>query len=258
MFFRIWTALRYVLVIIGGIWVAFQIYEYLTKPSTQLEADVTFGHFILPPGIEDSLKAQQVLYDKAEILKEIDFAHYLRDIDNDSIRSKVTGDLVFAFSMFLIDNVTTSVPTSYSLFKGYWLANVDNKGSLIAKAVTIKLPFTKYVYILRNGDTSYYGESQEVIRLGDLAPKETARVMAWTFMSPEFEQFEKSSEITLTHEQGVGDIQLRVHVSPYWSWMDRHSTAITWCVVGLVIIALVSILEGYIKRYASLSTDQSE
>ena len=97
--------------------------------------------------------------------------------------------------------------------EGYWSATVRNVGDGTAKGVSLDLPGAVEVVVTRPGRQYFDTAVGGVVDLGELAPAQTATVLAWASSAPSEYHFQS---VVLRHGGGVADVRFEVSMDRRW------------------------------------------
>jgi hypothetical protein len=107
-------------------------------------------------------------------------------------------------------------------------AEVKNDGGSTCEAVALTVPDASSARIEKEGRKVEYVDVSGVIELGDLKPKDTVKVTAWT------SGYLREDELKIVHRAGIGSILLLKSVSPFWFGVSEN-----WPVVLLLLLLLL-------------------
>ena len=219
MYLLLLRSLKYIGASIATVLALMQIWSMLTAPSSSLNADISFGSFVIPPGLAERLDQISRLTDEPTLKSQVDVSGALDVIQDKNQRELATDRVLSRIRSFLQADLPRGIPPPYSGIRGYWEVRVRNSGTKAVSDTVLTLPDIVYVLVEREGQLTKHGETSSVLRLEKLQPREEIKVMAWTaYTKP---SLYGSDQIKLTHGEGVGTVTVRAPVGPLWQWMDK-------------------------------------
>lgn len=208
-----------------------QLWDWLNAPSQDLEADISFSKIPMPESLSNEFSRIYELIN-FDSLREIPAVQYKMDALQDGSEKDFADQILLEISSHLRRRIPPNLPTPYSYFNGCWVAMVRNDGSSTLSAVTIFLPNTCFTSITNEGAEPIENPSNEIINLGELRPKETVSVLAWTkHLTSTYE----ASTIRLTHSNGIGDVTFYAPTGRLGQLIDRHWTFLFFLIPALLV-----------------------
>lgn len=178
-----------VLTAVLGSWLSHLVPRYLDPPAS-LKVEVTYSPFLLPPSLDQDLR-------------ELEGLPYHKEFD-------------WQTSSLLRSMIPTRLSSKHS-FSGIWFATIENQGHRKATATRLKIPYVTLASIQKEGVSPEVHEVDEVIEVGDIAPRENVSVTAWSRTTPT--RF-SAGHLRLTHNEGIGSIILKVPARAFWSDLE--------------------------------------
>lgn len=261
---------------------AIQVSDWLQQPRAELSARVEFGEFALPKGINDQFRelqsvasfpelkegiklTEQARYyfawkeevlasvlskkeaglspDAARILSELEAE--IRHLDVQSVDGMLSA--LKSFAEYLNRALPSELPEQFQNLKGYWRIQVTNDGDIAAKDIFLKLPYSKFILIRRDGSPDVTKEIDGVIEFEQLGQKGMLNIYAWASVPI----IQKDTEnLVLAHAAGLGDINVYSPGPPFKKIAD------ILLVIGLGLIgsALVAGLLDRLERWRRFSS----
>jgi hypothetical protein len=270
----VWLWLKPIAIAVGIILSALQIWDWINKPTSYLVANIEFGNLKIPPGIYSAFKKINSLTELETIENSINIneiertyfkrlpqptkkqlaeinetAHLNKDQTDFIVNLSVAIDqqyentkagiktIIIAFYEFLHHNIPYDLPEPYNYLEGYWEGIISNNGDKTATGITLKLPNAKLISINKEDLAPQTLEINEIISFEKIKPQEQIKFYAWTTASPS--QYLAKS-IRLTHDSGLGEINISIPLGPFWQWLYKWRLIIT----VLLFIALVTVIQA--------------
>ncbi len=175
----------------------------VVEKSADLVATVSSGPYILPFIVEErfeELGKQDVLQ------KEIEKSQALVTIQDKDLREKIVAqisehlsDYIWKRRYYVLEGTLGPGPTITGGLEKYWEIDIENRGSIVAKSVKLRLPRLAYAKVIRENyetKTDYLN----VIELHGIQPLEKVSITVW-----QADRFGED-KFNLTHSQGIGKI----------------------------------------------------
>lgn len=189
------------------------VWGILSAPKEKLRATVLYGPQLSPPSAEEHAKLLDRAADSTDLLQRIESFR-------PSLPDEVDAELLAAYLRLYLRDLAIENPERHLDFGGYWHVEVTNRGDLLAREVALVLPSAMEAMLVRGDDQSPLDIKSDAVNIGDLRPKETVTVVAWTYYPP---TRPGADDMVLSHSRGVGDIivlhatePLRVRIVKYW------------------------------------------
>lgn len=250
---RWFPAAKAVGVVLAILVAATQLWDWLTVPDDELVAHVDFGPFLQPPQLEMEFERFGDLRDWEKLAEIVDLDGLL-DGESDAYAKDLARKVLFRVSWLLRDRLPASLPYEYRL-SGIWLARIVSESPRSLSEVTVTLPDTRYVLIRREGGEASHLESGEVIELGNLRPRESLSIVAWSAYET---SARRAEEIKLTHSEGVGSVIVRAPVGRLGQWMDKYWFPAVTLLIYLLIMTIVLVVQLRIGLHIARSDAEDE
>jgi hypothetical protein len=202
------------------------IVQFLTSPSDDLVAQVSFGPMHYPPALEQGLRR---IKSREWLEKNLDI-EFIRGNSNakkaDAVIDRMLGEVSRQISLALLSD---EMRGAWRL-GGYYVIKVKNNGDKAVSSVRLTGVPAQIVSVQVEGESARNLEVSDVIIVGNLQPQGKARVVAWSEVEPSRKQ---ASEIGVTHESGVGTVRVRVPVGVVGQLVDK------WKIQALPLLAMI-------------------
>jgi hypothetical protein len=157
--------------------------------------------------------------------------------------------LVRRMTDFLPNKFQIDVPYAFTSIQSYWAGTVTNSSSAQISEAQLYLPGAKFA-LLKRDDNSQTAESIEnVVKIGDLRPREKVQVSIWSVFGLDYYQFAR--DIRVTHRFGVGKITIPRLVTGFPAFLDKYDLFIYYILVlFFVFFAIAAIAKKSESRQA--------
>lgn len=218
-------------IVIAVILGCIQLWDWITAPRDRLVAAIEYGPLMLPPSIEAEFVRLRDLADEDKLKEMIRFDELLSYPETEP-RGYIGDRVVAAVAMVLRINLPYyGLPPNYGRLNGYWTAKIVNRSEKALAEVKLSLPHTQYVKIKREGQGAIHSATNDVIHLGKMQPQDEAWIVAWTSIEPSRYY---ADDIKLTHDAGMGEIDVRAPVGRIGQWFDRF-----WSLLAFLLLMAV-------------------
>jgi hypothetical protein len=236
-----WRAVKIVGGLLALVLSVLQLWGWVNRPTTEISAEVAFGHFYLPPTVGDEFEKLRVRW-----------VDSLTRADSGATKSTTALALERIADPFLFGH-PNELPFSITEITGYWVARVRNGGSQPVKGVRLILPGAKSAEIYPAVGPKTSGAVNSVVELDSIYQGQSVLVVAWTTLWGGEPSVLVAEDVRLTHATGVGSVTINAPVGAFGRFMDKN-----W-VPLLLITPMLLFLSLALGLFIAWSTDgQSE
>ena len=236
---RVPTSVQVIVGLLAAVLSVTQLWDWFVKPSQQLEADIQFGPFGLPPALDAYFdKLQPVI--AGDWIEPLVRSSIGRAVPAQKDADRIARDVAREVQFRLRDSVPTRIPIEVTTLTGYWRATVRNTGSQPLQGVRLVLPHSTFVQVERDGGPAVRRNVDAVIDLDVVHPRDVLRVTAWSKIEP---GIATEGDVRLTHAGGVGTLTIHRPVGILGRLTDQYAFPAVMllmlgaCITGLVLSA---------------------
>jgi hypothetical protein len=222
--------------IIAVIWGVIQIYNWVSAPSSDVQAIVRYGPLQTPPFAERAIISLKQLLNSPAFQTSVktDFPRFVLESGSGYDKGYDAG---IRWTTQAVLNKLPS-PSPGPPVGGYYSISVINSGSRSISNVTLRIPYCSVVRVSKDGVASQLidnaTEGAQIVRLDTLQVRENVHVFAWVTLEPV-----NPSEIVLSHDGGLGRVRYLVPLGPLAQWADTLIPPIIG--TGMVILLMLAI-----------------
>ena len=248
-------------VVVGGI----AISQHINAPKIRLEATVSYGAYVprLHPKLIDDPNKNHLDQMVGEILLELARTQALGEINPERARLVIEQS-----ELALQTRRSLSIEELPRSSGGYWSAVVENRGTIAAQEVRLRLPNIQEAVMFREfADGFPHHHAPEVaniergtVTIGELTQNEKVLIFCWTEIEPG--PFPSPPNINIFHKNGTGDLTLLIPTSHPDTFRSPQSKAARFFIYlagilllspSLLLVALL--LAGYrLRRVPKFTT----